>query len=86
VSIVNTDNLSNNGPAIHERVLSCDAFQNKQKKDEFSLWLQHNAVFHLTMVDRITIQDPETKTPRTEPMPHKAFVRPPGPYRSIHRF
>jgi mannitol-1-phosphate/altronate dehydrogenase len=75
VSIVNTDNLCNNGPTIHERVLSCDAFQSKAKKDEFACWLQHNAVFHVTMVDRITTQDPETKTPRTEPMPDKAFVR-----------
>ncbi|KAL1507052.1 hypothetical protein AB1Y20_007914 [Prymnesium parvum] len=75
LSVLNTDNLPFNGDALRNHVFSCDFSQQCEEKEAFAKWLESHVVFHNTMVDRITShRDGSTEVPRSEPLPHKAFV------------
>lgn len=82
ISIINTDNVPNNGDIIKKYVLDIAKVQNEENSysngNSFLEFLQEGGgvIFHNSMVDRITSQRPGSNgmVPRCEPIPHKAIV------------
>ena len=75
ISILNTDNIYENGTKLKELVLTQYASNMKISNNEFLEWLKTHIVFHDSMVDRITShRENDELVPRAEPLPSKALV------------
>jgi mannitol-1-phosphate/altronate dehydrogenase len=71
ISIINTDNVPQNGRALYDLVSK--AFEKQQQEMPESI--SQCCTWHNTMVDRITSHRPgDTLVPRCEPQPAKALV------------
>ena len=75
ISVVNTDNIPNNGDVIKDIVLGLVSCM-EEKNDELVQFLMKRVVFHNSMVDRITSErdDSNGNVPKCEPTPDKALV------------
>jgi len=79
ISIVNMDNVPQNGSLLHTFMLELaneSSNSNNGDNEEMKDFLTNKLVFHNTMVDRITSQRPGSNglVPRAEPTPLKALV------------
>mmetsp|Transcript_49655 Transcript_49655/g.118249 ORF Transcript_49655/g.118249 Transcript_49655/m.118249 type:complete len:529 (-) Transcript_49655:131-1717(-) len=75
LSVLNTDNMPQNGTTISKFVIDCDFTQGVSDSRSFTSWLRRHVVFHNTMVDRITShREGAPEVPRAEPLPKKALV------------
>lgn len=76
ISIVNTDNVPQNGNVICDIIFSLIETHIESDIDGFGTFLKDKIVFHNTMVDRITSsrEGSHGMVPRCEPVPAKAIV------------
>ncbi|GAB9463205.1 Mannitol 2-dehydrogenase [Globisporangium polare] len=75
LSIINTDNVPNNGDAIKGFVAEANWDEKLAGQAAFVHYLDSKVHFHNTMVDRLTTHRPDnTVVPLTEPCPYKALV------------
>lgn len=75
LSIINTDNMPQNGDKIKQFVRSCAFTAGAADSEAFLGFLDSSVCFHNTMVDRIVAhRDGDTMVPKTEPLPKKAIV------------
>uniref|UniRef100_K3W5G5 Mannitol dehydrogenase N-terminal domain-containing protein n=1 Tax=Globisporangium ultimum (strain ATCC 200006 / CBS 805.95 / DAOM BR144) TaxID=431595 RepID=K3W5G5_GLOUD len=75
ISIINTDNVPNNGDAIKRFVTEANWDGKPADTSAFTTYLNSKVHFHNTMVDRLTTQRPgDHIVPLTEPCPTKALV------------
>lgn len=75
VSVINTDNVPNNGDVIRQIMLN-KATDIQENCDKFIEFLKNRVTFHNSMVDRITSQREGSNgdIPKCEPTPSKALV------------
>ncbi|TYZ66927.1 hypothetical protein PybrP1_012239 [[Pythium] brassicae (nom. inval.)] len=75
LSVINTDNVPNNGDAIKRLVLEARWSGRPADAAAFERYVSEQVHFHNTMVDRLTTHRPGNPlVPSTEPWPHKALV------------
>lgn len=76
ISIINTDNVTQNGTKLRELVKRFISNKTDLNNDEnFQQWLDSNVTFHNSIVDRITSHRAGDEfVPRTEPLPSKALI------------
>ena len=76
LSVINTDNVVDNGPAIQQFVTDI-ARKRWDGEGKFINWLNSNVTFHNTMVDRIVNSPPKdnlSAAPEAEPAPSIAVA------------